>query len=71
MWGAQQPTWVNSDNGNAAVKNWVQSFCQRYPETPFIDVVNEPPPHTTPAYKDGIGGDGASGWDWIVNALLK
>jgi endo-1,4-beta-xylanase len=69
VWGAQQPTWVNSDNGNAAVKNWIQSFCQRYPETPFIDVVNEPPPHTTPAYKDGIGGDGASGWDWIVNAF--
>lgn len=69
VWGAQQPTWVNNDNGAAAVKNWIQSFCQRYPDTPFIDVVNEPPPHTTPAYKEAIGGDGTSGWDWIVNAF--
>ncbi len=27
------------------------------------------PPHTTPSYKNGIGGDGASGWDWIVNSF--
>ena len=69
VWGSQQPTWVNNDNGESAVKNWIQSFCARYPNTPFIDVVNEPPPHTTPAYKDAIGGDGTSGWDWIVNAF--
>jgi len=69
VWGSQQPTWVNNDNGEPAVKNWIQSFCQRYPGTPFIDVVNEPPPHTTPAYKDAIGGSGATGWDWIVNAF--
>jgi endo-1,4-beta-xylanase len=69
VWGAQQPTWVNNDNGLQAVKNWITSFCQRYPDTPFIDVVNEPPPHTTPVYMDAIGGSGASGWDWIVNAF--
>lgn len=69
VWGSQQPSWVNNDNGELAVKTWIQSFCQRYPDTPFIDVVNEPPPHTTPAYKDAIGGDGTTGWDWIVNAF--
>jgi endo-1,4-beta-xylanase len=69
VWGAQQPSWVNNDNGLEAVKNWITSFCQRYPDTPLIDVVNEPPPHTTPAYMDGIGGSGATGWDWIVNAF--
>jgi endo-1,4-beta-xylanase len=51
------------------VKNWISSFCQRYPDTALIDVVNEPPPHTTPAYMESIGGSGASGWDWIVNAF--
>lgn len=69
VWGAQQPSWANNDNGLAAVKNWITSFCQRYPDTPLIDVVNEPPPHTTPAYLESIGGSGASGWDWIVNAF--
>lgn len=69
VWGSQQPAWVNNDNGLEAAKSWIQSFCERYPDTPFIDVVNEPPPHTTPAYKEAIGGDGSSGWDWIVNAF--
>lgn len=69
VWGAQQPGWVDNDNGLAAVQNWITSFCQRYPDTPMIDVVNEPPPHTTPAYLEAIGGSGVSGWDWIVNAF--
>ena len=69
VWGAQQPGWVNSGNAEASVKAWMQAFCDRYPETRLIDVVNEPPPHTTPAYIDGMGGTGASGYDWIVNAF--
>jgi endo-1,4-beta-xylanase len=46
-----------------------KAFCDRHPNTKLIDVVNEPPPHTTPAYIDGIGGAGTSGYDWIVNAF--
>jgi endo-1,4-beta-xylanase len=69
VWGLQQPSWVNNDNGQPAVTAWIKSFCERYPETALIDVVNEPPPHTTPAYVDAIGGAGSSGWDWIVNAF--
>ena len=69
IWGSQQPNWVNDSNGEAAVKNWMKNFCDRYPDVALIDVVNEPPPHTTPRYKNGIGGDGSSGWDWIVNAF--
>jgi len=68
IWGAQQPSWVNNSNGEAAVKAWMKAFCERYPNTRIIDVVNEPL-HPQPAYKDGIGGAGSSGWDWIVNAL--
>jgi endo-1,4-beta-xylanase len=67
-WGAQQPSWADASNGEAALKNWMTQFCQRYPKVAVIDVVNEPL-HTTPRYRDGIGGTGASGWDWIVNAL--
>lgn len=69
VWGAQQPSWVNSGNAETAVKAWMQAFCDRYPNTKLIDVVNEPPPHTTPAYINGMGGAGASGYDWIVNAF--
>ncbi|WP_433937723.1 endo-1,4-beta-xylanase [Sorangium cellulosum] len=72
VWGAQQPSWLAGLSGSeqqAAVKDWMRSFCARYPDTKYIDVVNEPPPHTTPSYKNGIGGDGASGYDWIVNSF--
>lgn len=68
IWGSQQPSWVNNSNGEAAVKAWMKAFCERYPNTRVIDVVNEPL-HPQPAYKEGIGGAGSSGWDWIVNAL--
>jgi endo-1,4-beta-xylanase len=69
IWGAQQPGWVNAGNAQAAVQAWMNAFCQRYPNTRLIDVVNEPPPHTTPSYISGIGGTGTSGYDWIVNAF--
>ncbi|WP_437825622.1 endo-1,4-beta-xylanase [Sorangium sp. So ce1153] len=72
VWGAQQPDWIGGISGSeqqAAVRDWMKAFCERYPDTKYIDVVNEPPPHTTPSYKNGIGGDGASGWDWIVNSF--
>ena len=44
-------------------------MCTRYPKVAVIDVVNEPPPHTTPPYMNLIGGTGTSGYDWIVNAF--
>ncbi len=69
LWGKQQPGWVNNGNAQTAVQSWMTAFCQRYPNTRLIDVVNEPPPHTTPAYIDGIGGAGTSGYDWIANAF--
>ncbi|MGK4002116.1 endo-1,4-beta-xylanase [Sorangium sp. So ce1036] len=72
VWGSQQPTWItqlSAADQRQAVRDWMQAFCQRYPDTKYIDVVNEPPPHTTPSYKNAIGGDGASGYDWIVNSF--
>jgi len=72
IWGSQQPSWIgglSATQQTAAVQNWMQSFCTRYPNTKLIDVVNEPPPHTTPPYSNGIGGAGSSGYDWIVNAF--
>jgi endo-1,4-beta-xylanase len=34
----------------------------------MVDVVNEPF-HSTPAYKRALGGDGKTGWDWVVTAF--
>ncbi len=72
IWGSQQPSWtanLTTSTGPAAVQNWMTAFCTRYPNTRLIDVVNEPPPHTTPKYMNAIGGAGTSGYDWIANAF--
>ena len=45
VWGSQQPSGSIGEN---EVRDWMQQFCSRYPNTPLIDVVNEPPPHTYP-----------------------
>jgi endo-1,4-beta-xylanase len=66
VWGAQQPT---GNITEANVKTWIQTFCQRYPETKLIDVVNEPPPHTEPSYAGAIGGGTNGSWAWITNAF--
>ncbi|HVU05497.1 MAG TPA: endo-1,4-beta-xylanase [Polyangiaceae bacterium] len=72
VWGNQQPGWIGSlsqADQRAEVEEWIRLFCERYPDTQMIDVVNEPPPHTTPSYTAALGGAGASGYDWIVQAF--
>lgn len=66
LWGPQQPS---GDITPADVQRWMQGFCQRYPNTRLIDVVNEPPPHQEPRYADAIGGGTDGNWQWIVNAF--
>ena len=69
VWGAQQPSWIgglSQANQKAAVEDWIKQFCTRYPDTQMIDVLNEPPPHTTPPYMAALGGAGTSGYDWVV-----
>lgn len=72
VWGAQQPGWLanlSQSEQRREVEEWIRLFCQRYPDVAIIDVVNEPPPHTTPVYMNALGGAGASGYDWIVQAF--
>jgi endo-1,4-beta-xylanase len=68
FWGAQQP---NPASGVtlAIAENWVKSFCQRFPETKVIDVVNEPPPHTTPGYTSALGAGESGSYPWITKAF--
>lgn len=72
VWGSQQPNWLGSLSAadqKAEVEEWIRLFCERYPDVALIDVVNEPPPHTTPVYMAALGGAGASGYDWIVQSF--
>jgi endo-1,4-beta-xylanase len=72
VWGSQQPTWIDglpASEQRAEVEEWIRLYCERFPDTPLIDVVNEPPPHTEPAYMAALGGAGQSGWDWIVQSF--
>jgi endo-1,4-beta-xylanase len=66
VWGSQQPSGTLTE---ADVKKWMSEFCKRYPKTALIDVVNEPPPHTTPSYANAIGGGTNGDWKWIINAF--
>ncbi len=72
VWGSQQPGWIGGlspADQRAEVEEWIRLFCERYPDTQLIDVVNEPPPHTMPAYMAALGGAGKSGYDWIAQAF--
>lgn len=59
VWGSQQPAWL-ADLARAEqreeVREWIRLFCERYPDVQLIDVVNEPPPHTTPVYLEALAG---------------
>jgi endo-1,4-beta-xylanase len=66
VWGSQQPSGTPT---LAQVENWIKSFCQRYPNTKLIDVVNEPPPHTTPTYTANLGAGESGTYGWITKAF--
>ena len=66
VWGSQQPSGSPTE---AQVENWIKSFCMRYPNTKLIDVVNEPPPHTTPNYTAALGAGETGTYPWITKAF--
>jgi len=73
VWGQQQPSWIGTLTPEEQVKQveeWIKSFCERYPDTDYIDVVNEPL-HETPVYSNALGGKGTTGWDWVIWAFEK
>jgi len=82
IWGQQQPSWISSlDSATQAfyIETWIRMVGQRYPKIDMIDVMNEPltghnPPDGggSPAranYKNALGGNGSTGWDWVINAF--
>jgi len=44
IWGAQYPSWINNLSASetaAEIEEWIHDYCTRYPDTKYIDVVNE------------------------------
>lgn len=73
VWGQQQPGWISSlppAEQKQEVEEWIESFCKRYPQVDYIDVVNEPL-HAVPSYAEALGGKGATGWDWVIWSFEK
>jgi len=71
IWGQQQPGWIDaldSASQREEIEEWMQLVGTRYPGIAMVDVVNEPF-HAVPSYKNALGGDGATGWDWVVTAF--
>lgn len=68
VWGQQEPRWIAglpAEEQREELEEWMRAFAERYPDVAMVDVVNEPL-HAPPSYKDAIGGDGETGWDWVV-----
>lgn len=52
------------------ITEWFDEAQKRYPDLDMIDVVNEAVPGHAPApFKNALGGDGATGYDWIITAF--
>lgn len=67
VWGQQQPDWTQkaTDMSNAVDAVIADFFTRFGSRVALVDVVNEP--ISAPAgYRAQLGGDGATGWDWVV-----
>lgn len=70
IWGAQYPSWMDrlsTEQQYKAIIEWFDAVKKRYPDLPLIDVVNEAVPGHQPApYREALGGEGVTGYDWII-----
>ena len=68
VWGSQYPHWIdNLSSGEQAeeIEEWIRRYCEKFPETDMIDVVNEAIEGHKPAYF----AQKAFGDDWIVRSF--
>ena len=79
VWGNQQPAWIETlppAEQLEEIEEWFRAVAVRYPRIDLLEVVNEPlhDPPSQPGkgggnYIEALGGNGASGWDWVLNAF--
>lgn len=77
IWGSQQPEWIEKlspEEQYEEILEWYDAVSKRYPDIDLIEVVNEPL-HAAPRgdgkgnYIEALGGNGTTGWDWIVESF--
>jgi endo-1,4-beta-xylanase len=77
IWGNQQPSWIEPlepEEQLEEIEEWIKAYCERYPDTDYIDVVNEPI-HDAPSgsgngnYISALGGTGETGYDWVIKSF--
>lgn len=79
VWGNQQPAWIETlppKEQLEEIEEWFQAVAARYPDIDMLEVVNEPlhDPPNKPGdgggnYIAALGGDGKTGWDWILTSF--
>jgi len=77
FWGNQQPAWIESlpvAKQQEAIRIWFAAIAREFPDIEQIEVVNEPlhdPPRgaTNGNYIEALGGNGVTGWDWIITSF--
>ncbi len=80
IWGTKQPAWIDtlaSEEQLEEITEWFQAVADRYDDIDYLEVVNEPlldhnPPDGTgdrANYKEALGGNGETGWDWVLTAF--
>jgi endo-1,4-beta-xylanase len=75
VWGSQYPAWITGSglteaDRRAEIEEWMTLLAARYPDAWAVDVVNEPVKTPMPAeFKAALGGDGATGWDWVITSF--
>jgi len=79
IWGNQQPSWIENLSASEQleeIEEWFDTLAAKYPDMEYIEVVNEPlhdPPNQPGSgggnYIDALGGNGTTGWDWVVNSF--
>lgn len=71
VWGQQEPSWLvglSETQQLAELNEFMQAVAARYPDIDFIDVVNEPL-NAPSSMRAALGGDGKTGWDWIIKSF--
>ena len=73
IWGSQYPSWMDklsTAEQYKAIIEWFDKVKEHYPNLEIIDVVNEAIDGHAPApYKAALGGNGRTGYDWIIKAF--
>lgn len=68
VWGSQAPNWIDGlppSQQAAEIEEWIRDYCERYPDTEMIDVVNE----ATPGHAPAGYAQSAFGSDWIIESF--